>query len=121
MATLDTLYPNKPQADLVPVFRELPADLETPVSVFLKLGKTPPCFLLESVERGEQLGRYSFFGTNPYLTVQTSQGEGIIRHKQEVSKVILGMPPKGPDPLHLVQSNYWAVALLMSLKNLLED
>ncbi len=104
MGSLDTAYLNKGQNNLVPVFRELPADLETPVSVFLKLGKTPPCFLLESVERGEQLGRYSFIGTNPYLIVQTSGNEGIIRHKQEVNKMALGKPQKGPDPLHLVQS-----------------
>ena len=103
MESLEALFSNKGQ-DLVPVFRELPADLETPVSVFLKLAKTPPCFLLESVERGEQLGRYSFIGTNPYLVVQTSQDEGTIHHKQQVSKVALGIPPKGPDPLHLVQS-----------------
>ncbi len=104
MGSMDTLYPNEGQHNLVPVFRELPADLETPVSVFLKLGKSPPCFLLESVERGEQLGRYSFIGTNPYLVAQTSQCEGIIRHKQEVSQVALGMSPNGLDPLHLVQS-----------------
>jgi anthranilate synthase component 1 len=104
MGSLDMAYLNEGQNNLVPVFRELPADLETPVSVFLKLGKTPPCFLLESVERGEQLGRYSFIGTNPYLIVQTSGNEGIIRHKQEVNKIALGKPPEGPDPLHLVQS-----------------
>ncbi|HJX70077.1 MAG TPA: anthranilate synthase component I [Dehalococcoidia bacterium] len=104
LSGLNNLCPKREQINLVPVFRELPADLETPVSVFLKLRKTSPCFLLESVERGEQLGRYSFIGTNPYLVVQTSQGEGIIRHKQEVSRVTLGMPPKGLDPLHLVQS-----------------
>ena len=78
MESLNTSYSNKGQGNLVPVFRELPADLETPVSVFLKLARTPPCFLLESVERGEQLGRYSFIGTNPYLVVQTSQDEGIV-------------------------------------------
>ncbi len=104
MESLDTAYSNKGQDNLVPVFKELPADLETPVSVFLKLGKTPPCFLLESVEKGEQLGRYSFIGTNPYLVVQTSREEGVIRHKQKVSQVTLGISPKGPDPLHLVQS-----------------
>ncbi|MCL0087484.1 hypothetical protein M1O24_01885 [Dehalococcoidia bacterium] len=37
---------------LTPICRELPADLDTPVSVFLKLGQSPPTFLLESVERG---------------------------------------------------------------------
>lgn len=84
--------------------RELPADLETPVSAFLKLGKSPPSFLLESVERGEQLGRYSFIGTDPYLTVQTSRTEGLVRHEQGTNKITLGTPPHGPDPLHLVQS-----------------
>ena len=39
---------------LVPVYRELPADLETPVSVYLKLQGSGPGFLLESVERAEQ-------------------------------------------------------------------
>ena len=104
MEYLDTLYTKGQEEELVPVVRELPADLETPVSAFLKLGKTPPSFLLESVERGEQLGRYSFIGTNPYLVLRTSGNEGTIRHQQEVSKVTLGLPPEGPDPLHLVQS-----------------
>ncbi len=54
------------QGDLVPVYRVLPADLETPVSVFLKLFRPDdPAFLLESVEGGEQVGRYSFIGVNP--------------------------------------------------------
>jgi len=98
---LNTLCPKGD--NLVPVFRELPADLETPVSVFLKLGKTPPCFLLESVERGEQLGRYSFIGINPYLVVQTSKNEGVISHQGKESRVPLGTSPEGPDPLHLVK------------------
>ena len=51
---------------LIAVHRELPADLETPVSVYLKLraGHNGPSFLLESVEKGEQLGRYSFIGVH---------------------------------------------------------
>lgn len=53
------------QGNLVPVFRELPADLETPVSVYLKLRGPKNSFLLESVEGGEQLARYSFIGVNP--------------------------------------------------------
>ncbi len=100
---LNNLGIKEGQDNLVPVFRELPADLETPVSVFLKLGKTPPSFLLESVERGEQLGRYSFIGANPYAVVQSSESEGFIRHKGEEIKVQLGTPPCGPDALHLVK------------------
>ncbi|MEJ2746493.1 MAG: anthranilate synthase component I, partial [Anaerolineae bacterium] len=48
-------------ANLIPVYREFAADLETPVSVYLKLmDEMGPSFLLESVEGGEQVGRYSF-------------------------------------------------------------
>ncbi|MFQ5399091.1 MAG: anthranilate synthase component I [Anaerolineae bacterium] len=54
------------QDNLIPVYREYPADLETPVSVYLKLMDGPgPSFLLESVAGGEQVGRYSFVGVNP--------------------------------------------------------
>ncbi len=53
-------------ANLIPVYREFAADLETPVSVYLKLmDEVGPSFLLESVEGGEQVGRYSFVGVNP--------------------------------------------------------
>lgn len=48
-----------------PVVRELPADLETPVSVYLKLSGRGPSFLLESVTGGEQVARYSFIGIQP--------------------------------------------------------
>ncbi len=49
----------------LPLCRELPADLETPVSVYLKLRGQGPSFLLESVEKAGQVGRYSFLGINP--------------------------------------------------------
>ena len=55
---------------LVPVFRTLTADLETPVSAFLRAAwESPECFLLESVENGEQIGRYTFIGLNPYKRI----------------------------------------------------
>ncbi len=51
---------------LIPVCRRLVADLETPVSAFLRLAAAEPeCFLLESVEGGEKLGRYTFMGVRP--------------------------------------------------------
>jgi len=50
--------------NLRPILRELPADLETPVSVYLKLAGPGPAFLLESVTGGEQVARYSFIGTD---------------------------------------------------------
>jgi anthranilate synthase component 1 len=55
---------------LVPVYRTLTADLETPVSAFLRAAwRERECFLLESVERGEQVGRYTFIGINPYKRI----------------------------------------------------
>lgn len=87
---------------MMPVFRELPADLETPVSVLLKLGKTPPCFLLESVEKGEQVGRYSFLGTNPSLVLRVSEKEAIVRQDGELSRIPQD-PAHPADPLYLVQ------------------
>ncbi len=58
-------HENRP-TNLVPVVRELPADLETPVSVYLKLSGLGPGFLLESVTGGEQVARYSFIGAGLY-------------------------------------------------------
>lgn len=52
-------------ANLIPIIRELPADLETPVSVYLKLAGSGPSFLLESITGGEQVARYSFIGVQP--------------------------------------------------------
>ena len=51
---------------LVPLYRTLTADLETPVSAFLRVAAAEPeCFLLESVEGGERLGRYTYIGIRP--------------------------------------------------------
>jgi anthranilate synthase component 1 len=55
---------------LVPVCRILTADLETPVSAFLRaVCQEPECFLLESVENGEQVGRYTFIGVKPFKRI----------------------------------------------------
>ncbi len=58
------------KANLIPVYREIVADLETPVSAFLKIKSGGYSFLLESVEGGERLARYSFIGTNPYRIIE---------------------------------------------------
>jgi anthranilate synthase component 1 len=60
---------------LVPVVRRLTADLETPVSAFLRLAADEPeCFLLESVEGGEKVGRYTFIGVRPFRRVVARAG-----------------------------------------------
>lgn len=63
---------------LVPVYREYLADMETPISVFKKLRRQGPCFLLESVEGGEHLARYSFIGLQPFLIYKFAGGRGQI-------------------------------------------
>ncbi len=74
--TLDEVRGLAAEGNLIPIYRELPADLETPVSVYLKLKDDGPSFLLESVEKGEQVGRYSFLGVHPPMTV-TAQAEHV--------------------------------------------
>ena len=67
---------------LVPVWREVLGDLETPVGVYRKLGAEPNSFLLESVEHGERWGRYSFIGLNPF-SVMTSRGDTTMTTESE--------------------------------------
>ena len=73
--TLEQVKEMAGQGNLVPVYRSINADLETPVSAYLKVARGPYSYLLESVEGGERLGRYSFIGTEPYKVVQTGPGQ----------------------------------------------
>jgi anthranilate synthase component 1 len=61
--------------NVVPLYRDVTADLETPVSAFLKVSRGRYSFLLESVEGGERLARYSFIGTEPYRVIRTGPNE----------------------------------------------
>ena len=64
------------EATLIPVVKSVTADLLTPVSAFLAVAENEPhCFLLESIERGEQIGRYTFLGARPYMRVWTRGDE----------------------------------------------
>ncbi|MEE9399211.1 MAG: anthranilate synthase component I, partial [Dehalococcoidales bacterium] len=69
--TLEEVYKLKKHGNLVPVYHEMMADLETPVSAYLKIARGNYSFLLESVEGGERLARYSFIGTEPSLIIKT--------------------------------------------------
>jgi anthranilate synthase component 1 len=60
--------------NLIPLYREISADLETPVSAFLKTATGPYSFLFESVEGGENLARYSILGTEPSEVLTTGAG-----------------------------------------------
>src|SRR5215210_7400721 len=63
----------------VPVVKEMVADLLTPVSAFLKVAEHADyAFLLESVEGGEHVGRYSFLGKDPFLILRSRDGKTTI-------------------------------------------
>ncbi|MDP6549009.1 MAG: anthranilate synthase component I [Dehalococcoidia bacterium] len=84
------------QGNLVPIYRSINADLETPVSAYLKVARPPYSFLLESVAGGEQLGRYSFIGTEPYQVIKTGPDQ----------------PVGAVDPLTLVQAEIDKIQLI---------
>lgn len=62
--------------NLTAVYREVRADFETPVSAYLKVANGKFSFLLESVEGGERMGRYSFIGTEPYRVSELRHEDG---------------------------------------------
>jgi len=64
------------KGNVIPVYKEINADLETPVSAFLKLKISDYAFLLESVEGGEKIARYSFLGSDPSM-IFSSKGRKI--------------------------------------------
>lgn len=67
MITFDEFKILSKQGNVIPLFTEILADTETPVSVYLKVREESPySFLLESIEGGEKIGRYSFIGYNPF-------------------------------------------------------
>jgi anthranilate synthase component 1 len=72
--SLDEVRALRDQGNLCPIYAEILADLETPVSAFLKVARGPWRFLLESVEGGQHVARYSFIGAEPYLTLRFENG-----------------------------------------------
>jgi len=66
------------EGNLIPVWKEILADVETPLSLFKRLDRGGFSFLLESVEKGERWGRYSFLGTNPSLVFKSKGREAEI-------------------------------------------
>lgn len=93
--TLNQVEQLADHGNLIPIYRELPADMETPVSVYLKLQDEGPSFLLESVSGGEQVARYSFIGVRPH-TLLGAVGDRVIAasngHERFVS-LTHGMDP----------------------------
>ena len=80
---------------MIPVYKEINADLETPVSAFLKIKKGDYAFLLESVEGKEKIARYSFLGANPALIFK-SKGKNIeiiCAHQHKIKRFVTATSP----------------------------
>ncbi|HLA51291.1 MAG TPA: anthranilate synthase component I, partial [Thermodesulfobacteriota bacterium] len=74
--SLDGFIDKAKTGNLIPIFREIMADMETPVSAFKNIDKGGPVFLFESVEGGEKWGRYSLLGVEPKVIFK-SKGDNI--------------------------------------------
>jgi anthranilate synthase component 1 len=86
------------KGNLIPVYREIIADLETPVSAYLKIDTGDHSFLLESVENGGRFARYSFLGASPGLTFSMDRGKVVITENGETRSF-----QSQEDPLHELQ------------------
>jgi anthranilate synthase component 1 len=75
------------QGNLIPIYEEILADLETPVSVLMKLRSSPYAFLLESLEGGEKWGRYTFLGSDPALTFKILGEECLISRNGDEERI----------------------------------
>src|SRR5688572_22778447 len=94
--TLDEARALASQGNLCPLYCEVPADLETPVSAYLKVARGEHSFLLESVEGGERLARYSFIGTEPYRVMKSGPNED---------------PSQASDPLREIEAELFRYRL----------
>jgi anthranilate synthase component 1 len=95
--SLDTFHSLVEKGNLIPVYREIMADMDTPVSAFRKLDDMQFSYLLESIEGGEKWGRYSFLGSSPSV---------IIRSKGNLIETIsdgITVQQESPDPLLCVK------------------
>ncbi len=81
------------QGNLVPVYREILADLETPVSAFSKINSGDTAFLFESIEGGENWARYSFLGSGANQVIWEEKGKVRIRKGRKTETLPLGANP----------------------------
>jgi anthranilate synthase component 1 len=89
-ATFEEFERETARGNVVPVVRAVLADLQTPVSAFLRVaGASPYAFLLESVEGGERVARYSFLGGQPEMVVR-GRGQDTIIERGDTTETLAG-------------------------------
>jgi anthranilate synthase component 1 len=118
---------------VVPVWREVLADLTTPVAAFLRIVGDEPGFLLESVEHGERWGRWSFVGRRPAVTFVARDGkvevdatvdesirldEGILAALEDVLRVYRAPTLDELPPLHSGVLGYWGYDIVREVEHL---
>ncbi|MEE8124807.1 MAG: anthranilate synthase component I [Nitrospirales bacterium] len=81
------------KGNLVPIYREILADFDTPVSAFSKINSGPHAFLFESIEGGENWARYSFLGSHPSVVFWEENGEVITQKGRKQYRVPLQANP----------------------------
>jgi anthranilate synthase component 1 len=118
---------------VVPVWREVLADLTTPVAAFLRIVGDEPGFLLESVEHGERWGRWSFVGRRPAVTFVARDGrvevdagvdssirldQGILAALEDVLRVYRAPTLDELPPLHSGVLGYWGYDIVREVERL---
>ncbi len=94
----DEFYKLTKKYNIIPIFKETMADLETPLSAYMKIDNPEYSFLLESIEGGEKIARYSFLGREPFMIFFYKQGKVYINSKKE-HKII-----ETADPLQVLKN-----------------
>ncbi|MBE9531504.1 MAG: chorismate-binding protein, partial [Proteobacteria bacterium] len=95
--SLEDFIDNSRKGNIIPVYTEILADTETPVSAFKKIDQGGDSFLFESVEGGEKWGRYSFLGTDPRATILSKGSAVAITVGEEVTTL------EG-DPIEIIRA-----------------
>ena len=96
--SLDEFKQKAKKGNLIPVYREILADMETPVSAFLKIDDGRHSFLLESMEGGEKWARYSFLGSRPSIVVKSFGRTAEVVRNGKTRKM-----PFDRDPLEIIK------------------
>ena len=92
--TLDKVKELAKEGNYIPIYTEVLADMETPVSAFAKIAydnkgqRRPYAFLLESVEGGDNIGRFSFLGCDPIYLIQQQDGRTEVMRNDEIIETI---------------------------------
>ena len=111
--TFEEFREHASQGNLIPLYREILADLETPVSAFTKIDHGPSAYLLESVEGGEHWARYSFLGSGSPIVIREENGALVVTRGSRVERLRLSEKPgEGPlDRLKEVMAAYHPVVV----------